>query len=198
MDAQEFFKSEQIIASDGNPYSVVSSYGDKKRAADMIAEINQFVVELIKRLKKYELSPPDDARKAEYEKGREVYALLKRRFNPATVSENEPDSPAETSYTKNKGESISLCLREKESGQNKFHNVNVLKFVMVHELAHIITPEYEHSQNFWSNFRFLLEFCRAEGIYTSPDYASDVVRYCGMDIKYNPLYDTRRATTYFK
>lgn len=193
---REFFTSEYVKSSDGTEYSVVSKYDDNKKAADTIAELNKFVIELIKRLKqKYGAVKIQNN---ETKKGYEVLTILEKRFNPKNVLENDPVDLTKTSYTKNKGEVIALCLREKQSGDNKFHLEDDIKFVLLHEIAHIITPEYNHSQGFWDNFRFLLEFAHNEGLYKSPDYSKKNVNYCGTTIKYNPMYDTTRTKSFFK
>lgn len=190
-----FFNTSLVKSVDGNSYPVVSTYADQQEAADLIAGINSFTVEVIKKLKTTYLtkSPttPDQI------KGFEMASILENRYSPASLMENQPTTAKDTSYTQNKGEVISLCLREKQSGQNKFHSIDVLKFVMLHELAHIVTPEIDHSDWYWTNFRFLLEFCNIHGLYTSPNYGVHNVPYCGMTIRYNPIYDDMRTISYF-
>jgi hypothetical protein len=92
---------------------------------------------------------------------------------------------------------ISLCLREKYSGKNVLHSLDILLFVMLHEIGHVITPEYNHTRRFWTNFKFLLEFCDVNDIYYSPDFDSNNVKYCSIDITYNPRYD-KLLYSYFK
>jgi len=193
---RSFFNSNFVKSKiDGNTYSVVSSYDDQQEAADIIAHINQFAIDVIKNLKetymRTELKTPEQI------KGFEVTNILEIKYSPKSLSENEPTSHKDTSYTQNKGEIISLCLREKSSGKNNFHSLDIIKFVMLHELAHIITPEIHHSDLFWTNFRFLLEFCERKGLYKSPDYGSKHEVYCGMTIRYNPIYDNFRTISYF-
>lgn len=206
----EFFDSNRIKSEiDGNYYSVVAAYKDQQLAADTIANINIFAKKLIHELKyQYATQDPDTnpgttpgtvytSNSSEKIKGAKVYRILQNRFNPRGTSENDPPSADQTSYTKNKGEEISLCLREKQTGDNKFHSIDDLKFVMLHELAHVITPEMEHTNTFWNNFRFLLEFCEKYGLYKSKNYMSKNVVYCGLTISYNPLYDNERTYSYF-
>jgi hypothetical protein len=191
------FFNTNIVKSgiDGNSYSVISSYEDQEKAADLIAQINLFTIKLIKKLKETYLTiSPNNA---EQIKGFEVASVLDIRYTPLALSENKPTSDKDTSFTQNKGELISLCLREKQSGKNQFHSLDVLKFVMIHELAHIVTPELNHSTLFWNNFRFLLEFSKKNNLYTSPNYGDYNELYCGMTIKYNPMYDKILTQSYF-
>ncbi len=195
--ALSFFISSNIKSNiDGNIYPVISSYEDKHAAADIIAKINIFAVDLIRRLKATYLTISPET--PEQIKGYEVASILEKRYKSESLAENKPTSDKDTSYTQNKGEVIALCLREKESGFNKFHSLDTLKFVMLHELAHIITPEITHSNLFWTNFRFLLEFCQKQGIYTAPDYNKKNEQYCGMTIRYNPMWDNIRTVSYFE
>lgn len=191
-----FFNTNLVKSNvDGNSYSVISSYEDQQKAADNIANINLFTIEVISKLKKqYLTSLPITP---EQIKGFEVASILQTKYSPTSLSENKPTSDKDTSFTQNKGELIALCLREKQSGLNKFHSLDVIKFVMLHELAHVVTPETTHSNLFWTNFRFLLEFCKKNKLYSAPDYGTNNEVYCGMTIRYNPEYDNLRTISYF-
>jgi hypothetical protein len=48
---------------------------------------------------------------------------------------------------------------------------------------------YGHNQEFWENFKFILENAEAANIYSSEDYKKKPKEYCGMTISDNPLYD---------
>ena len=55
-------------------------------------------------------------------------------------------------------------------------------FVVIHELAHIITPETGYTENFWKNMRKLLDKAIELGLYYNVDYSLEPTNYCGMDI----------------
>lgn len=192
---KEYFEMTRIKPdNDNREYMVVSKYQDAKKAAEIIAELNKFAIDVIKKLREVYLQNPQSTLQnpqstIEYSKGQKITRVLEKRFNPDSMRENEPDSPNNTSFTTNKGEVISMCLREKQSGENKFHDIDILKFVFIHELAHIITKEMDHVVNFWINFRFLLEFCEKYGLYKSKSYHKENVNYCGMNVTYNPTAD---------
>ena len=68
-------------------------------------------------------------------------------------------------------------------------DLNTLTFVAIHELSHIMTKSEGHKQEFWQNFKFLLENAKDAGIYEAKDYKNEPQDYCGMKITDNPLYD---------
>ena len=94
----------------------------------------------------------------------------------------------ETSYTVNKGEILALCLRHKDIPQ-KFHDMNVIMFVTIHELSHIFSESVGHNDEFWINFKFLLNEAIEANIYEFDDYSKQNKQYCGMEINYTPLTD---------
>ena len=57
----------------------------------------------------------------------------------------------------NKGYEIYICL----DGDD----VNSAFYVLMHELAHMTVPEYDHSIKFWENFEKLKEICIDSGLY---------------------------------
>jgi hypothetical protein len=112
---------------------------------------------------------------------------LVQKFNPKKISETLPTSEY-TAYSENKGEKIAFCLNKKKDGKELI-DLNTLTFVAIHELSHIMTTSEGHKQEFWKNFKFLLENAKAAGIYDPVDYKKNPEPYCGMDITDNPYYD---------
>lgn len=108
-------------------------------------------------------------------------------FNPQKIVEILPTSKY-TAYSENKGEKLAFCL-ETEKKNGDLIDINTLTFVALHELAHISTDEIGHTDEFWNNFKFLLERAKKIGVYTPIDYKNEPKRYCGMTIHDNPLYD---------
>ena len=66
-------------------------------------------------------------------------------------------------------------------------NVNTMMFVALHEVAHIITISVGHTEEFWTNFKFLLKESINLGIYKKENYNKNPVDYCGMKITDSPL-----------
>jgi hypothetical protein len=73
----------------------------------------------------------------------------------------------ELGYNTNKGYEIGLCLDG---------TVNQILHVLLHELSHSTVPEYEHSTQFWQNFKELREYATQIGIY-QPVSSSE--KFCG-------------------
>jgi hypothetical protein len=71
----------------------------------------------------------------------------------------------------NKGYEIYICL----DGDD----VNSAVYVLIHELAHMSVPEYDHTSHYWENFKKLKELCIQKGLYTK----SGDRKYCGDTIK---------------
>jgi predicted metal-dependent hydrolase len=61
--------------------------------------------------------------------------------------------------------------------------------VALHELSHIMTTSIGHKQEFWQNFKFVLENAKEANIYQPIDYKKNPKEYCGMTINDNPYYD---------
>jgi len=112
-----------------------------------------------------------------------------QKFNPTKISETLPTSEY-TAYSENKGEKLAFCLNKEKNG-SKLIDINTLTFVAIHELAHIMTISEGHKQEFWQNFKFLLEQAKASNIYDPVDYKKNPESYCGMDITDNPYYDLK-------
>jgi hypothetical protein len=76
----------------------------------------------------------------------------------------------------------------KETSKLKDDNSkNTIMFVMLHEMAHLMTETIGHTQEFWTNFRRILGDAVQIGIYTSVNYASRPTPYCGMTITDSPI-----------
>jgi hypothetical protein len=119
---------------------------------------------------------------------RENVQKLVKNFNPTTIKETLPTSEY-TAYTENKGEKIAFCLNKKKKDNDNLIDSNTLMFVAIHEIAHIMTTSVGHTEEFWNNFKFLLENAVELKIYTPVDYKKEPEGYCGMDITDNPYYD---------
>ena len=113
---------------------------------------------------------------------------LVQNFNPTTIKETLPTSEF-TAYSENKGEKLAFCLNKKKHNNDNLIDSNTLMFVAIHEIAHIMTTSVGHTEEFWNNFKFLLENAVELKLYTPVDYKKEPEGYCGMDITDNPYYD---------
>lgn len=109
-----------------------------------------------------------------------------RHWDNTFVLENIKESwkNESTSYSINKGEQLVFCIRDKLN--NSIHDINTLMFVAIHELAHIVTNELQHTDKFWNNMKKLLHRAEDIGVYKYVDYRMNPVEYCGMMIDSAP------------
>lgn len=163
-----YLSINQKATFDNNNY-IVRDESDKQEAANILAIIRNKSNKLIQKL--YE----------EYPTNENVKKLI-TRFKITNIYEttNKKDY---TSYSLNKGDSIYLCLR---NINNILHNENTIFYVMMHELAHIMTTEWEHSPEFWKNFKFLILNSIKYNLYKYIDYNKYPESYCGIKINSNP------------
>ena len=150
---------------DGRKY-LVRKLPDKKKAANMLAKVNVELATLVDHMVK------------RYGLGDQRVAQMKRNFNPDNVSEGGLEH-GYTSYSVNKGEKIVLCIRQSD---NAFVSPNVLLYVSIHELAHLMTKNVGHTSEFWKNFKWLLREAVEIGIYERINYAEQPQHYCGIRI----------------
>ena len=97
--------------------------------------------------------------------------------NKTIVYETDPATDL-TSYSVNKGEELSFCLKSKKNG--KLHTMNLLMYVAIHEISHIACPEIGHGALFKKIFKKFADEATKIGIYKYEDYSATPVEYCGM------------------
>lgn len=106
------------------------------------------------------------------------------RIGDVRLYENPPDGTY-TSFTVNKGDEIALCLRSMKT--KDLHDINLVMYVVLHELSHVACPELDHTELFKKIFTFFLEVAIELKIYKKVDYSIDPHEYCGMTINENLL-----------
>jgi len=158
---------------DGNKYCV-RERNKLELVADMLARVTQKLKKLVAHMgEKY----PD----------RDNIKRLVNNFNPKRINEILPTSKY-TAYSENKGEKLAFCVTETKTG-NDLIDENTLTFVAIHEVAHIATSSIGHKEEFWNNFKFLLDNAVEINIYQPEDYKKKPKEYCSMKITDNPYYD---------
>lgn len=110
-----------------------------------------------------------------------------KRIEGLILQENAPNGKY-TSYTLNKGDKMALCLRSKIN--NKLHDINLIMYVVLHELAHIACPEKDHTELFKEIFIFFQKIAIEIGIYKRENYNINPHEYCGLVINENLLIYT--------
>lgn len=166
---------------DGLLYNV-RDMPDKQKAADLLARVRAKLQKLI------------DVLRHRYPNKPQVMQLNEKfEADPKRFYEATPDSE-HVSYSVNKGDSIHLCLRQKDEAKEPLVDENVMVFVALHEMGHVITsPSVKsHGPEFWNNFGWLLQEAEAIGIYKYQDFKAHPVTYCGEKITDQPKYDENK------
>lgn len=162
---RQFSEVEYVMSkADGRRY-LVRKLPDAQKAADYLADVNSMLTKLVRHM-------------MAQEPGNEEIQQLYNNYNPEALSEGSIES-GYTSYSVNKGEKLILCIRQRDQS---FVDKNVIMYVAIHELAHIMTKEIGHTEQFWSNFKKLLEEAMTLGMYHKVDYNNKPQDYCGIKI----------------
>ena len=159
-----------VEASDTGMKLMVYNDKNKKASADLLSEI---ITRMFKLRNHLIANKKDDPEFKQY------IELLESNFNDerTKIYENDPTSDL-TSFSVNKGEEVAFCLKSKRTG--KLHDINLLLYVAIHEMAHMACPEIGHGDLFKKVFRFLTLKAIDLGLYEKDDYSANPVEYCGM------------------
>ena len=157
----------------GKTYGIQEMLPNSHKTADKIAKIELFIDKFINSLHK------------KYPEGKDerIDRLISRLHN--IKLEESPFIHNTSSYTLNKGELIAMCVRHKET--KDFHDFELLKFVIIHELAHVASISTGHNEEFLINFKWLLKEAHDVGLYNPVDYSKNPITYCGVDVTNNPM-----------
>lgn len=161
-----FVKSEL----DGKEY-LVRDLPDKLKAANMLAKIRENIFILVDHLNKTRQDHPDYIKYIDQ---------LSSRIKDTVINENGEDNEY-TSYSVSKGEQLVFCIRSKRH-KDQIHQLNLIMYVVLHELAHIGCPEYGHGDLFKKIFAFLATEATKINIYTRMDFDKHPEEYCGITI----------------
>lgn len=175
------FNHKEVLSNyDNNYYDVHNNFRDKQKAANALAIMNDKIINLMRHMKrKYDVDGVNTMED-------DIIWRLCRNYNSDQLVENSPyNIEGSTSYTKNKGEKIAICLRNSKTG--KIHDMNLLMFVVLHELSHVACDQYGHPEKFWDIFRFILREAIETGTWKYVDYKKHPQYYCRMMITDTPI-----------
>lgn len=169
---------------DGQSYSV-RDMPDKQEAADIMAKVRMKMNKLKLHL---EATFPDKP---------QVRQLVRNfEAKPSRLYEATPEAEF-TSYSVNKGEAVHFCLRQREGNDESLVHEDIVTFVAIHEMGHMITRTVGHGPDFWNNFAWLLQEAERIEVYKHRDFRAHPVSYCGMKITDQPTYDASKDGTDF-
>ena len=203
--------SRVYVVAGMREWSVIRSYDNSNEAAELLNSVNVTMIMFFRYIKnKYHIDQTDDinenvdqtnaqtsdqtnAQTSDQTNAQTDAQMIVQNilinYNPDTFYENDPRYTSETSYTVNKGDSMYVCLRQKDD-PTKLMDKDTTLFVMLHEVAHIGNYNgWGHDDRYWTVFKFILQEAVAAGIYTPIDYALQPKNYCGLKITYQPIDD---------
>ncbi len=152
---------------DFNLYQVRDSedHLSDKKAADRLAIINKEIDRLVTYMRKHNLP---DKETAERLYNRWLDCELKETLNDLHIA-----------FTINKGASIYLCLRDEEQNLQDY---NVGIYIILHELAHIMSKSRDHTEEFENNFKELIKIATKINMYKPINFSEEPKTYCGETI----------------
>lgn len=186
-------KPEQVCSSlDNRCYKISGAYDKGKTlAADTLARLNSDILRVIRHMRDKYLWNKNliNATHPSIILRKKLVDNMLHRYNADVLVENVPWSINETSYTKEKGSMMAICLREKQTGEHKIDEYDNILFVGLHELTHVSTNVKDHNPPFWHIFKVLLREAKDAGVYKPINYEQNPMNACGLPVAYNPFYD---------
>jgi hypothetical protein len=165
----------RMTGPDGQSYEM-QNLPDKERALEVMSSIKAKLGRLYEHYKSEPALAADPP-----------VARFLSRYSSDVFVENDMAS-SDTSYSENKGQKIVVCLRDKtKAPQYPLIDENTIMFVMLHEMAHLMTETIGHTSEFWNNFKRILQDGIQIGIYRPVNYAQSPTPYCGMTITDSPI-----------
>lgn len=162
---------------DGKSYQVRNNYSEeeKKRTADYLARVSDRVDKLVKYMSDNNLP------------SKEIANRLETRWRGCVLKETASNERS-AAYTVNKGQEMRICTR---TSGNKLENINTSMFVIIHELAHLMSNSYGHGAEFKDHFNYIIHLASSIGIYKPQDFTNTPVDYCGnvVTIRTTPCSD---------
>ena len=155
--------------NDNRKYRLLDLPG-KEKCMEILVQLNKNVIQLLSYVK---------------DEDREGIKDLLDNYRPDSLCENLENRSLQA-YSLNKGEEICLCLREPENELIIIDDMNTLMFVLVHELAHLMTDDIGHTNKFWNNMAYLLKKSSEINLYNPINYKISPVMYCGVKIDETP------------
>jgi hypothetical protein len=157
---------------DGQNYSVrkVGSDNVKQTAANYLAILNEKINKIVNYMNEHNLPDLDTAKR------------LFNRWSKCNLKETSSNEKS-AAYTLNKNVEIRICIRD---GLGNFEDINTSMFVILHELAHVMSVGYGHEEEFKNNFSYITHLASKLGIYKPEDFGHFPKTYCGISINTTP------------
>lgn len=167
----EKYEVKYVKSSLNNKEYLVRDMPDSQQSADLISHMHLNLEKLVNTLYQN--------KDTKYKDFNEMIGRLNSQFKTTIINESSENN-SYTSYSVNKGEQIVFCLRSKYN--NQLHDINLLMYVALHELAHIGCKSYGHTDEFKNIFAFLISVSTELNIYQKIDFKNKPIEYCGLVI----------------
>ena len=160
---------------DGKVYGIrdIPDIENKRKAVNQLSSISKKIDYLTEYMYKNGLP------------NKEIATRLIHRWSTCKLRETSSNDSS-VAFTVNKGSEMRLCIRSSDS---KFEDENTSIFVVLHELAHIMSISYGHNEEFKKNFKYLVGLAVDLGIYKPQDFAKEPQSYCNTVINTTPCSD---------
>jgi hypothetical protein len=160
-----------IIADNGEHFTICSdTEANEKLKINLLSQI----VGNMYKLKNHLVENAKD-----FSEHAEHIKQLHENFNPERTQVLETDFKSDlTSFSVNKGEEVSFCLKSKKT--EEVHDINLMMYVAIHEMSHFACPEIGHGDVFKTIFKKFTEEAIKLGLYTKQDFSATPIEYCGM------------------
>lgn len=157
---------------DGKNYTVrkVGDINNRQTAANYLAYINAKVNTLVDYMNMYNLPDLDTSKR------------LYHRWMSIELKETNSNEKS-VAYTLNKSTEIRICIRDQ---YGNFEDPNITMFVILHELAHVMSISYNHTEEFKNNFNYITHLASNLGLYKPDDFTKMPIKYCGITINTTP------------
>lgn len=144
---------------------------DRLRAATMLSEIVTRGDKIVKYMYEHDIPSKEVSKrfKSRWERLRSKPWGIRETSNLESM----------VAYTAFKDLQMRTCLRD-ENG--KLENLNTAMFVMLHEMAHVMSVEYGHDKEFQENFSIITNVAVELGLYSYVDYRTTPHKFCNMTI----------------
>lgn len=162
-----------FLADDGKKYKIVDSKNNElnKTKANMLSRLNKKAHEIVNHM--YDNKLPN----------KEIADITQKRFMHCIIGEIPENEGG--GYTVNKGTRMGVCLVTK----GKLNDETDAYFVILHELAHVMSNSYGHGDEFKQNFNFIVKLAVKLKLWKSKNYNLEPVDYCGIKVTTTPCTD---------
>lgn len=154
-----------VIALISTLYNI--QYDDPNTDKKKIKYIKNFSTQFISYIKANMYNFTSDEKK--------IFKRLIRRFNP-----NKIYASSVKTFSFNKGTYVKFCT--------EYFDENIGKYVILHEMSHIASKKYGHTNEFWCVFKTIIRTAVNSGLYEPVDYKQYPESYCGINIDNNIYY----------